>query len=365
MSSPTVTSGRAGAAPTTIPRVARFIWFGERFPWTNVVALRSAARAGGFERVVLHHDAPVEALRASAGGDAWAKLEAEGGFEAQWLDLAGLWAAVDARAAGLGARLGALFGQLTAPAARANMVRAALLYTRGGVYLDTDTVTVASFEDLCEASPVFCGAEPIAWPQRVLRSRSPVLWGRAVALHGVRDVLRRVPGGRRVFPRVQGYYFSAVNNAVFAAAPGHAFVRGLLEAMVDMAPERQLKRFALGTHLLQARVAQAATDSALRGEVRVYPPAYFYPLAPEISEHWFRLPGPLTGGLGRAVGRLAGGGGGRDMEASLAAALRPETRTVHWYASVRTKAIVPRVDPAYVRRHAHEQLFSALALPYA
>jgi len=343
------------AREANIPRVARFIWFGERFPWVNVLALRSAARAGGFERVVLHHDAPLEALRASveaAAAGSWEALEAEGGFEAQRLDLAALWEAVDARAAGLGGRLEALFGQLAAPAARANMVRAALLYTRGGVYLDTDTVTVGSFADLCAASPVFCGAEPIAWPRRVLGSRSPLLWARALALHGVRDVLRRVPEGWRVFPMVQGLYFSAVNNAVFAAAPGHAFVEGLLRAMVDMPPERQLKRFALGTHLLQTRVAQAATNPALRGEVRVYPPGYFYPLAPEISEHWFRT-SPLP--------RLPT----RDMAKRLAAALRPETRTVHWYASVRTKAIVPRIDPAYVRRHADRQLFSALALPYA
>ena len=41
-----------------------------------------------------------------------------------------------------------------------------------------------------------------------------------------------------------------------------------------------------------------------------------------------------------------------------------DTRIVHWYASVRTKKIVPQIDPAYVRRNARTQLFSALALPF-
>ena len=44
--------------------------------------------------------------------------------------------------------------------------------------------------------------------------------------------------------------------------------------------------------------------------------------------------------------------------------LRPSTRVVHWYASVKTKHLVPRIDEAYVEEHASTQLFSALARRY-
>jgi hypothetical protein len=45
--------------------------------------------------------------------------------------------------------------------------------------------------------------------------------------------------------------------------------------------------------------------------------------------------------------------------------LLPETRVVHWYASVRTRVLTSRIDPDYVRAHAGRQLFSDLALPFA
>ena len=103
-----------------------------------------------------------------------------------------------------------------------------------------------------------------------------------------------------------------------------------------MDPQRQLVRYALGTHLLQEVVAAHAGDAALV----VHPPPVFFPLSPEISEHWFRKTG---------------------SKPRLYEILRPETRVVHWYASVRTKSVVPLVDPDYVRAHAGSQPFSALA----
>ena len=91
----------------------------------------------------------------------------------------------------------------------------------------------------------------------------------------------------------------------------------------------------MGTHLLQ-RVLGSADPTW----VRVLPPAVFYPLGPEISEHWFRM---------------------RERLPDLEQVILPETLVVHWYASVRTEQIVPSIDRAYVERHRREQLFSALA----
>jgi hypothetical protein len=107
--------------------------------------------------------------------------------------------------------------------------------------------------------------------------------------------------------------------------------------MAKVPRSRQLVRYELGTTLLQATLADYRG-----GDVAVHDPEVFYPLGPEISEHWFRLtedprPSEIVG---------------------------PTTRVVHWYASVRTRRVVRDADPDYVRRHAPHQLFSALVLPW-
>jgi len=134
---------------------------------------------------------------------------------------------------------------------------------------------------------------------------------------------------------VERFYPAAANNAVFGCTAGHPFVSELTLAMLALDPASRRRRFALGTHLLQ-RVLGSADPTW----VRVLPPAVFYPLGPEISEHWFRM---------------------RERLPDLEQVILPETLVVHWYASVRTEQIVPSIDRAYVERHRREQLFSALA----
>ena len=103
----------------------------------------------------------------------------------------------------------------------------------------------------------------------------------------------------------------------------------------------ELKRYeiqdGLGVHLLQRVVA----DFTGEAELHVEPPEVFYPLGPEISEHWFR-----------DQGRVA-----------LREMLTERTLLVHWYASVRVARRMARVNPAWVRAHASSEPFSALALP--
>lgn len=313
-----------------IPPIAHFLWFGTSLPWVYALALRSAAARGGFERVVLHHADEL------AGSPGWRALETSPGVETRRFDPEAVVAGAPVR----GGALVDLMRRLRAPAARANVVRAALLATEGGVYLDTDTVTVASLEPLRAEASFFCGLERLVFPGELKRSRSPARWGAALARTALRDLCRRAPSGWRQFRRIEHHYPRAANNAVLGAEPGHPLLVEMLERMAATPPERQTVRFALGTHLLQA-VLHDATGDAARG-LRVYEPPAFYPLGPEISEHWFRF----------------------THEPRLDEALAPETRVVHWYASVRTAGIVDRIDPVYVRTNANRQLFSALALPF-
>jgi len=309
-----------------IPRIAHFIWSGERLPWVYALAVRAALARGGFERVILHHSENL-----ASDGELRA-LRSRPGFVPRAIDERAILAATGPYAA----RLREIFAVLSAPSARANVLRAALLYAEGGVYLDTDAITLTSLRDLCERGGAFVGLEHVAFPASVMQSRRPERWAAALLRTGVRDLLRRLPEGHRTFQRVSHLYPLAVNNAVLASAPRHAFISDLLAQMVALPPSRWRVRFALGTHLLQQVVA------SYRGAgLHVERPELFYPLGPEISEHWFRV-------------RRA---------SELASVLTPRTRVVHWYASVRSQRLAARMDARYVEARVGRQLFSDLVAP--
>ncbi len=308
-----------------IPAVAHFIWYGRSFPWAYALALVTAARRGGFERVKLHHADALE------DGEGRAALGDEPNVELVRLDPHAALEAVGP----LGPELRRLYDRLDAPGARANMVRAAILYTEGGVYLDTDTITVASLEPL-RRDAAFTGLEHIVLPYTVRQTKNPLPWVRAGALMAMREAMRRLPTGHRDFPRVAPLYHAAANNAVLGAEAGHPFVGALLQGMADTPRERQTVRFALGTNLLQELVDGRGPG---RDTLVLHEPAVFYPLGPEVSEHWFRM----------------------RSNADLSEVVAAKTRVIHWYASVRTKRIIPKLNPDYVRLNAGRQLFSAAA----
>lgn len=309
-----------------IPSLAHFVWFGRAFPWVNFLAIQSAAERGEFDHVYLHHQ---DDLSEREPFRALARLP---NVTTRRLDPL----AILERCPGYGPKLVDLFRDLEKPAARANVIRAAVLHQEGGIYLDLDTVTIRSLRPLREAG-AFCGAEHIAWPSNVVWSGRPDRIALAALRMGARLAYREIPNGWRPFRKIEKTFPAAVNNAVLGATPGHAILEDLLDRMIAMPAWRRRVRFALGTHLLQKVVAEYRGSDFV-----VHPPAVFYPLGPEISQHWFR----------------------KTSDVALEEVLRPETRVVHWYASVATQELMPRIDPDYVRAHASSQLFSALALPF-
>ncbi len=306
-----------------IPATAHFVWLGPSFPWFNVLAIRSALARGEFDQVVVHHDH-------SPQGENWKEILGEPRVQTQRVDVRALCA----RAGVDSAAYETLLGRLVAPSARSNILRLLVLAAHGGVYLDTDTITVRSLRDLCTAGGFFCGHERIAMPVRWLRSGRVLDRGKAAALIGLRHAFRLYPRGYLGFRFVEGLYPLAANNAVMGSEPGHAFVMQLLEAMLELPADRQCKRFALGTHLLQQ---QLALEEAL--DVHVHPPDFFYPLGPEIADHWFR----------------------QHSRHELSQVLSPHTRVVHWYGSTHRRRQMQRLSPAYVRARAGRQMLCQLA----
>jgi hypothetical protein len=309
-----------------IPNVAHFVWFGDALPWIHAVAVRSAARAGEFTRVVLHHDSALRAQDLS-------ELRRLRRFETRRIEVRGLFrtSGVDPTA------LLDLYNRVREPGARTSIVRAAILAAEGGVYLDMDTVTVASFAALRQAD-VFCGTQRVAFASDWLGSGSLRGAARAYAMAALQNLLGRLPQAARSQRALDRLYATVPYDAVLAARANQPFMLALLDGMLRLPRELQLRRAALGTHVLQATVAN------FRGAgLVVHPPAVFYPLGPAAGEPWFRM----------------------RRHAELSSVLSPETRLVHWYASLRARKLLPRIDAAYVRRHAKHQLLSALLAPYA
>ena len=306
-----------------IPAIAHFVWYGNKLPFLHALAIRSAATHGGFDSVRLHHTDPIDEVPHVG------QLHELPGFALVPLDDRAL-----CDEAG-GPPLADLVSELQSPVARSNLVRTALVYRDGGVYLDMDTLTIRPFDEVLATAPGFLGEEHIVFPGEVVASWDPRVKAKAYLKTAVRDVFRRLPHGYRYFPRIERHYHRAVNGAVMGGVAGHAFCAAYLGAMTEVPRARWNKPHALGTHLLQATYESYAGD-----DLHALPPPYFYPLPPEISAHWFRF---YRDGVD-------------PMDA-----LDPRTCCVHWYASVRTKKIVRTMDEAELRRLASQQLFAALA----
>ena len=308
----------------TIPPRLHFCWIGTQLPWAYVFAVLSAAGRSEMTDIVFHHTDTLEDGAERSALDAsrvrMVRIEPE------------RYLADIGERLGLAGGLKELYRRLDSSVARSDLLRAAILYREGGIYLDLDTVTTASLRPLLDVRH-FLGSEFIVWPHSARASRSPAVLSRHLALDLVRKACRRVPHGWALFRRVEQFYTRSVNNAVMGAEAGSDLLADYLAAMAGASPEQQARRYGLGPDLLREVVRHHD-----RADLVIHRPAVFYPLAPEISEHWFRI-APHT--------RL------RDV-------LSRETRVAHWYASVRTKALVAHISPAYVRRHRDRQLYSAL-----
>ncbi|MBS0273137.1 MAG: glycosyl transferase [Proteobacteria bacterium] len=315
--------GRAGRV--LIPARAHFCWIGNRLPWAYVFAILSAAERSELPEIILHHTDIIE------DGAELRALKNAPRVRLSRIDALAYLAETE-RALGSGGELAALYRHLDSPVMRADILRAAILYMQGGVYLDMDTITTASLKPLLD-NRQFIGAELIVWPDSVRKSISPVVWARHLTLDVARKILRHLPNGWAFFRRIEKFYFRGFCNGVMGAQAGAPFFSDYLKAMVAKASESKMQLYGLGPDLLQEVV-----DRYRGQDLTVCEPDTFYPLPPEISEHWFRIVRTVR----------------------LREVLLPETRVVHWYASIRTKSRVGQITPDYVREHKNCQLYSAL-----
>ena len=311
-------------AKLIIPNRLVFVWLGGRFPIANLVALRSARTACRPRELVLIAD------RLERDDPQLCELRYWSGFrvlrprELLGRELPG-WPQ--------GAM--SLYRSLDSPAARANLLRLAFLWSEGGVYLDTDTITLRDLAPLRRFEG-FCGREVLALPREVAGSRRASTWLEAAARIAARRVCTLLPEPDRAFARIEHLYPQAVNNAVVGSAAGNPVLARALERCAELDRVERSKRFRLGTHLLQE-----VTGNQSSAHMQVLGPQAFYPLGPEVSVAWFR-----RGSASRVSEML-----GRD------------TYVLHWYASLEAR-LEHSIDEEWIRSARDDVAFARLAWPW-
>ncbi|MCO4762702.1 MAG: hypothetical protein KC502_14410 [Myxococcales bacterium] len=316
--------------PVAIPSVARLIWIGPTL-WPIAWLAAAAARdRGGFDRVVLHYtdtelldDPSVQAL----ARDFAVELVHEApepllrGVADELPRATGLWP---------------LYQRLGPAASRSNLIRLGVLLRDGGVYLDTDAIVLRNMKPLL-AQQGFAGLERICLPAVVRDSRSPIRWARAGALLALRDVMSRGATGLKLWPKVEGAFDLAVNNAVIGAVPHHPLIAEALIQAAEMDDRRAGQMYQLGPKLLES-----VTGNRSVGPFKLYPPAAFYPLPPEMSWHLFRNAPPPP--IGDAFGT--------------------DTWVVHLYDSVLRRRKGQSLDVDWLKAHRGRTLVTALVDPW-
>lgn len=301
-----------------------FVWFGPHLPAFASIAIRSALICNPGSTATLFHDASFVA-------DSAVRALQSVGLRCELTEVDKLLAEAKEITPELDTDgVGAVYSRLTAPAARSNLVRLLVLYARGGVYLDADTLTIKDMSPL-RVSSAFCGQERILWPAGTRKTNL-----KAVTLGELRRLCAAIPYAYRANRRLLSYYSLAENNAVMGARRGHPFIRHLLQGVLEVPKQHITKRFMLGTHLLQQRIASFRPE-AEEDAVCVLSPDYFYPIGPMISRHYF-----------------AHYASAQQVADEL---LTPNTFVIHWYASV---AQLDKRDNDFILKHAEHEVFSHL-----
>ena len=179
----------------------------------------------------------------------------------------------------------------------------------------------------------FVGVEPVALPAGLFKSINPFRWIYCGLQFAFREFCARLPGGYKLFRWAERGFSASVNNAVIGAEPGNETIRKAFQFIKEMPETERLKRYRLGTRLLQNVTRNKSSDSML-----VLPAKYFYPLGPEISAHWFKA----------------------KTSNKLESLLQKETCVVHWYNSVEGRFLKTKVSAEWVKKNP-TTAFSALA----
>jgi len=315
-----------------IPNQAVFVWDDNFLPYGPYLSMKSAANNGGFSRICLLKTPALEGvplferLRREIPHLEPIDIDLPG-----WLEEARVPCIDELLAANRFLKERNFYGSVS------DMLRSLWLYLNGGVYLDTDTLTLKPFASMLEQQG-FLAEEYILVSSQVYRRNSRWRYFKTAPLTLFRDVCARLPFGVSLFRRFEHLYVRAIHNAVMGFRPGHPMMRDVLTQIAVRYPRRPERYPLLGPDTLQDLHAENAYEG-----VRVYGPGYFSPLGPTMTFQYFHLrPSSVVEKVRRAT-------------------VRPETTSLHWSGNGTIAKVTPKSDDD-VRRLAERQVFSRLAL---
>jgi hypothetical protein len=293
-----------------IPNRIFFIWLGKNFPWSAGIAVLSALRVQKPEEVAVYSDVELQ-------GEGFDLIKSEKGITFKIIDNSVF------KDLGDDGICEELCNKVKSPASKANLLRLALLYKHGGIYLDTDTIFVKPIDDLLKFKG-FCGTETVALPRELFKSINPF----AYLICGLRFAWRffctYCPSGEQIFRKTEKFFNQSANNAVLASEAKNPIIANAFKEINLMKESTRLRRYRLGTHLLQSITRNKSSEF-----MEVLPSCYFYPLGPEICRHYF------LDGSGKRLSKM----------------LLPETRIVHWYNSVERRFLSEPLNATWTLKH--------------
>ncbi|MEO1630639.1 MAG: glycosyltransferase, partial [Bacteroidota bacterium] len=157
------------AAGTPIPALGHFVWLGPRLSVLGYLSVRSALDRGGFEAIRLHHDVP-----ALADDPLVQDLQRHPTFELlpiapeDFLKGEGLEGEDDALTIAHRQEVARRYHLLGPMTSRANVLRLLVLWRDGGVYLDTDAITLRDLAPVRQGFQGFAGLERVAMTTAVV-----------------------------------------------------------------------------------------------------------------------------------------------------------------------------------------------------
>lgn len=275
-----------------VPAKAHFIWTGPGFGLCQRLAVESLVLTNPGYEVILHLIPEADSGKGGGGGSAAKENEELRRLRGR-RDVR-VWERTAREIIASGEKGDALWQTYQripekAASAKSNLLRYAILWREGGIYLDLDVLVVRSLEQLrrdeCSlgnelvwrADEARVAGELAAW-----MIPPATAFGAAIALRRMEMMMRRElpPGWHRWLERKWSQ--AQPNNAVIAAAPEARFIGALLER----APQVDATvRFRLGPTL----VTEVAREMKRREPARVtlLPPEIFYFVPPSQSFRFF------------------------------------------------------------------------------
>jgi len=322
-------------APHKIPNHFHFVWDDNFFPYAAYLAIRSVALHCKPERIFLykmpHLDgvANFERLRREVPC-----FEAVNIDLPAWLEQAALPCTQKLLDANRFLKEHNFYGSVS------DLLRSLNLYLRGGIYLDTDTLTLRDMEPLRQHG-AFLAEEHILVSSKVWKRNSRWRYFRTAPLTLARDVCARFAYGVRLFQAIAPLYVHVVHNAIMGFRPGHPLMRDALLRIAERYPDRPKRYPLLGPDTIQDLIAENSYD-----DLTVLPPRCFSPLGPTMTFQYFHLRG------------------GKTIETMAKWIVKPDTYAVHWSNNGTIAKLIPQSD-GDLGKYRERQLFSRLAIQAA